>query len=434
MIRSTPTVKRKLSRRPRYSQNMALEIGDTVGDYRIIGVLGRGGMGKVYRVRSLLTDRDEAMKIVLPDRDDDPAAADRFLREIRVHASLQHPNIATLHTALRVEGRIAMILELIEGASLEDLIRASALPIDDTVHYTFQVLSALGFAHERGVIHRDIKPANILIAQGGIAKLTDFGIARATGAARITGTGLAVGTLAFMSPEQIRSGHADARSDIYSLGLTVYEALTGRRAMQGPTEHAIMDAQLNEMPTDAAVVNANVPVTVSAAVMRAIAKDPAQRFQSAAEFQGALRGHLPVDFVPTKTVLASASQPGAAELADLEARLARSIGPIARRLVADASRRHTTLAEIREALSTEIQDPKARAEFLQGTSTSAQKFETAALDRLTEAVAPFIGPIAKVVVARAAKKAHTVEELHRALAEEIENPKDRETFRRRIGH
>ena len=407
---------------------MPLEIGDTVGDYRITGVLGRGGMGKVYRVRSLLTDRDEAMKIVLPGRDDDPAVTERFLREIRVHASLQHPNIATLHTALQVESRIAMILELIEGPSLEDLIRISAVPVNDAVHYTFQLLSALGFAHERGVIHRDIKPANVLIAPGGTAKLTDFGIARASGADRITGTGLAVGTLAFMSPEQIRTGNADARSDIYSLGLTVYEALTGRRAIQGDTEHDIMQAQLNQMPVELAAVNPNVPPDVSAAVMRAISKDPAGRFQSAAGFQDAIRGHLPVDFVP-KTSLPLTTHPAAAELTGLEVRLAGFVGPLARRLVADASRRHTSLAEIREDLAAQIQDPKARAEFLRDAPMPPHSFATADVDRLSQALAPFIGPIARVVVARAVKQARTDEELRRTLEQEIPDPKDRERFR-----
>ena len=122
---------------------MPIQIGDVLGDYQVTGLLGRGGMGKVFRVRSLLTDREEAMKVVLPDLDDNPALADRFLREIKVHASLQHPNIAALHAALRIENRLVMILELVEGASLEERLRRGPLPVSEATGYIAQVLAAL---------------------------------------------------------------------------------------------------------------------------------------------------------------------------------------------------------------------------------------------------------------------------------------------------
>ena len=197
---------------------MAIQIGDVVGDYKVTGVLGRGGMGKVFRVRSLLTDREEAMKVVLADLDENPDFVERFLREIKVHASLQHPNIAALYSAQRIHDRLVMILELVEGVSLEDLLRPQGIEVSEALHYVTQVLAALAFAHQRGVTHRDIKPANILIGKDGVVKLTDFGIARSASAAQLTGSGLAVGTLAYMSPEQIMAGQVDARSDIYSLG------------------------------------------------------------------------------------------------------------------------------------------------------------------------------------------------------------------------
>src|SRR5579863_3995389 len=138
---------------------MPIRIGDILGDYQVTGVLGRGGMGKVFRVRSLLTEREEAMKVVLPDVEENAALVDRFLREIKVHASLRHPNIAELRTALRIEDRLVMILELVEGVSLEERLRAGPIDVPSAVGYITQVLSALAFAHDRGVIHRDIKPA-----------------------------------------------------------------------------------------------------------------------------------------------------------------------------------------------------------------------------------------------------------------------------------
>jgi tRNA A-37 threonylcarbamoyl transferase component Bud32 len=412
---------------------MAIQIGDILGDYQVTGVLGRGGMGKVFRVRSLLTGREEAMKVVLPDLDDDPNLADRFLREIKVHASLQHPNIAALYTALRIDDRLIMILELVEGVSLEEMLRRGRVEVPVAVHYVGQVLEALAFAHERGVIHRDIKPANILIAADGDVKLTDFGIAKSIGVQRLTGTGLAVGTIAYMSPEQIRSGQADARSDIYSVGLTGYEAVTGRRPIQSDTEHALMSAQLSVIPPNPAMVNPLVPPAISAAIMRALAKDPAERFQTALEFRAALqdRGQAPVT--------ASATVTAAPELADLEARLSRALGPIAKRLVADAARRYGTLSEIRQALAAQIEDPKEREAFFKTSSgvtsatdsrtpASAIQFDPAALDLCSQALAPYIGPIAKIVVTRAARGARNAQELQSLLAEEIPGAADRQRF------
>jgi serine/threonine-protein kinase len=415
---------------------VAIQIGDTFGDYQVTGVLGRGGMGKVFRVRSLLTDREEAMKVVLPDRDDDPALADRFLREIKVHASLQHPNIAALHTALRIEDRIVMILELVEGVSLEETLRHGPVEVPAAVHYITQVLAALAFAHQRGVIHRDIKPANILIAAAGVVKLTDFGIARSTGGPRLTDVGMAVGTLAYMSPEQIRSGPVDARSDVYSLGLTFYETVTGRAPIQGDTEHAVMNAQLSVMPSDADTVNPLLPHSLSTAIMRAIAKDPGQRFQTALEFQAALQDFSnPGQSAPRPSAIPAFTP----ELADLETRLSRALGPIAKRLVADAARRYGTLSEIRRALAAQIADPEERDAFLKTkadatvtmvshTPTSPSSFDPSMLDRLTQALAPHIGPVAKVVVIRASRTARNAEELQNALAAEIPSATDRQRF------
>ena len=414
---------------------MALQIGDRVGDYRVTGVLGHGGMGKVFRVRSLLTDREEAMKVVLPDLAGNPELADRFLREIKVHASLQHPNIASLHAALRIEDRLVMILELVEGVSLEQRLRDGPLDVAPAVDCTMQVLSALAFAHDRGVIHRDIKPANILISSGGDVKLTDFGIARSSGAARLTGVGLAVGTLAYMSPEQVRSAEVDARSDIYSLGLTVYEAVTGRRAVEGNSEHALMEAQLRVLPPEPSLLNPQVPSVVSAAIMRAMCKDPAGRFQTAVEFQAALQEFRRSPAPP----MTSALPVPAAELAELEARLSRAMGPIAKRLVADAARRHQSLSEIRRAVAAQIDDPVQREKFLKtdpgptgvipaATPSPAVSFDPSVLDRLTQSLATYVGPIAKVLVSRAARSARTTEELQNAVAGEITSADDRRRF------
>ena len=434
---------------------MPIQIGDILGDYQVTGVLGRGGMGKVYRVRSLVTEREEAMKVVLPDLAENPGLADRFLREIKVHASLLHPNIAALHTAMRIEGRLVMLLELVEGVSLEETLRRGPLEVSVAVHYLRQILAALEFAHERGVIHRDIKPANILLAAGGVVKLTDFGIARPTGEMRLTMTGLTVGTLAYMSPEQIRSEEVDARSDIYSLGIMAYEMVAGRRPIEADSDHALMNAQLRIVPPDPATVNPQLPRVLCDAIIRAVAKQPHARFQTARDFRSALKtlamasldaaGDFPTPPARPAPGIVSWIDPATPELAEIEARLSRIIGPIAGRLVADAARRCSTLPEIRQALAAEIDDPRQREEFLKTaprpttdpaatvtfaatTPVPAAAFDAATLERLAQLLAPSIGPIARVVVSRAARAARTAEELCNALANEIGSEADRKRF------
>src|SRR5437899_2906526 len=159
---------------------MALKIGDTTGDYEIVDVLGSGGMGKVYKVRNVLSDRLDAMKVLLPDLSSNKDLGDRFLREIKVQASLNHPNIASLYTALRVDNQLLMVMELVEGLTLEQKIHREPIAYEDAVEYLLQVLAASDYAHRRSVVHRDIKPANIILTPDGNIKLMDFGIARVT--------------------------------------------------------------------------------------------------------------------------------------------------------------------------------------------------------------------------------------------------------------
>ena len=174
---------------------MNLEIGSTVGDYQVVGILGAGGMGQVYKVRNVISDRVEAMKVLLPDLVNQPDLADRFLREIKVQASLEHPNIAALHTAVRVENQLLMLMEFVEGVTLDQKLKDGPLPAAEAVNYIMQVLAALDYAHARGVVHRDIKPANMMLTPGGVVKLMDFGIARSSADHKLTQTGTTVGSL-----------------------------------------------------------------------------------------------------------------------------------------------------------------------------------------------------------------------------------------------
>jgi serine/threonine-protein kinase len=273
---------------------MGYEVGSRVGDYEVLQVLGAGGMGCVYKVRNVISDRVEAMKVLLPDLERDPDLANRFMREIKVQASLVHPNIAALHTALRIDNQLLMLMEYVEGVTLENRMESGPVPIDQAVDYIAQVLSALAYAHGHGVVHRDIKPANMMITSGGMVKLMDFGIAKMTADRKLTQTGRTVGSLYYMSPEQIRGAlDLDPRSDLYSLGVSLYELVTGARPFQGDSEYSIMAAHLQTNPPPPIQISPNLPPALSEIILLALEKDPAKRFQTADAFRSALLSVCP---------------------------------------------------------------------------------------------------------------------------------------------
>jgi eukaryotic-like serine/threonine-protein kinase len=266
------------------------QVGERIGDYEILQILGAGGMGQVYKVRNLLSDRIEAMKVLLPELVSDSLLADRFLREIKVQASLVHKNIAQLYTARREGDQLLMLLEFVDGLTLDALQRRGPLNTNSLVSLFGQVLDALAFAHSHGVVHRDIKPQNIMVRPDGTAKLMDFGIARVSQDQRLTQTGRTLGSLYYMSPEQIRgSEDVDGRSDLYSLGITLYEAATGSRPFDGSSDYSIMAAHLQSSATPPINLDKRLPQALSDVVMMALEKDREQRFQSAAAFKAALQ-------------------------------------------------------------------------------------------------------------------------------------------------
>ena len=268
---------------------MNYEIGSRVGDYEVLEVLGAGGMGRVYKVRNVISDRVEAMKVLLPDLEGDADLADRFMREIKVQASLDQPNIAALHTALRLDNQLLMFMEYLEGVTIDVVLRSGRIPIDKAIDYSVQVLSALSYAHAHGVVHRDLKPANMILTPSGVVKLMDFGIARMVADRKLTQTGGTVGSIYYMSPEQIKGGVAvDARSDLYSLGISLYEMATGARPFKGDSEYSIMAAHLETTPPPPIEVDPNLPPALSEVILMSLEKDPAQRFQTADAFRAAL--------------------------------------------------------------------------------------------------------------------------------------------------
>ncbi len=265
------------------------ETGQRVGDYEVIAPLGAGGMGRVYKVRNVISNREEAMKILLPDFAADPDLAARFMAEIRTLAGLDHPGIAQLRTAFQHNNQFVMVMEYVEGTTLEKLAEQTRIPLDHVLDFSMQVLAALSYAHGKGVTHRDIKPANIMITTHGVIKLMDFGIAKSTGDMQLTRPGSTMGSVYYMSPEQVRGDSVDGRSDLYSFGVTLYEMLTGRKPFVADTSYTVLNAQLNEAPKPPLEWNPAVPPALNEIVLRALAKRPEDRFQTAEEFRSALR-------------------------------------------------------------------------------------------------------------------------------------------------
>ena len=280
---------------------MTEEANKRIGDYQILDELGSGGMGRVWRVRNVITDRIEAMKVLLPDLAGRQELAARFQREIKLMASLNHPNIAALRTAFTADNQLYMVMEYVEGTNLADKLEKGPIAVGDAVNYISQVLSAVSYAHQQHIIHRDIKPANMMLTPQGVIKLMDFGIARGGEERSLTMTGTTMGSLSYMSPEQVKGEATDARSDLYSVGVSLYEFVTGQRPFTATSDYSIMAAHVKEAPKPPVELHPGLPAALNEIILMAIAKDPAQRFQTADAFRNALSS-VPVA-APTPAML-----------------------------------------------------------------------------------------------------------------------------------
>ena len=266
---------------------MRLERGSGIGErYTLVGRLGSGGMADVWLADDAVLERRVALKFLHERFAQDPQFIERFRIEAQSAAGLQHPNLVGVYDRGEFEGRQFIAMEYVEGASLKDLI-GRGLSVGEALEIVRQVLNGVGFAHERGIIHRDLKPQNVLVDRQGRARVTDFGIARA-GASEITQTGSVLGTAQYLSPEQAQGLDVTAASDLYSVGVMLYEALTGRVPFEAETPVAVALKQISEQPRPPSQLNPEVSPALDAVVLRALVKDPANRFGSASEFSRAL--------------------------------------------------------------------------------------------------------------------------------------------------
>ncbi len=263
----------------------------TVGSYRLERELGEGGMGKVYQARHPTLGIMVAIKELAPYLAKDAQFRQRFLQEAQAQARLSHPYIVEVKDLIEEDSGAYLVMDYMPGGSLEEVIAKSPGPVDPdwALPRMRQALSALDFAHQRGVIHRDVKPSNILLDAGGNAKVTDFGIAIVLGSRRLTMTGTMLGTPQYMSPEQIITPkQIDHRADVYSMGVVLYELLTGRVPFEGETAYKIQDAHVKEPPPPLRQLNPSIPEALERVVLKALAKEPEERFAGCGELGQAL--------------------------------------------------------------------------------------------------------------------------------------------------
>jgi serine/threonine protein kinase len=266
-----------------------------IGQYKILEKIGEGGMGVVYKAEHTTLEQIVALKSLPSTLSSNTEMRERFIREAKIQAKLSHPNVVNLHNFFEHEGNFYLVMEFVDGETVESILRRSGLiPPERCVSIFKQVLDGIGYAHSKGITHRDIKPSNIMLTNEGTVKITDFGIAKLAGDIQKTQTGVKIGTLWYMSPEQVRGQSVDTRTDIYSLGITLFEMVTGHLPFTGDSEYQIMKIIVEREPPSPKDFYPYIPVQIEKAILKAVSKLASERFPTTGEFLDALLGTQPL--------------------------------------------------------------------------------------------------------------------------------------------
>jgi serine/threonine protein kinase len=441
----------------------------SIGRYRVEGLLGTGAMGEVYRAHDPAIDRLVAIKVVRPELvagSGGEQLLERFRREARAAGRRFHPNIVAIWDFGDDNGTPFLVMELVEGQSLDQVIKSSgALSPDRSIAIITQVLSALGFAHENGIVHRDIKPSNIMVLQDDRVKVADFGIARLE-ASEFTIVGDLLGTPAYMAPEQLSGGPIDHRTDLFAAGVILFEMLTGVKPFRGKSITEIMSLMEKRGPEDIRALNPTLPEAMQGVIRKSVAFNPAERYGEAAAFSKAASDALPVAASEPRALGAATSdvklQPVVPEAAlpaevlrEIERDLATYIGPMASIALKRAARQSNDLLSLYELLGRQVADPKDHAEFLArgrqraaaglgllrppahpaSTRATEQRADQsvgaptpASIVAIESDLTRYIGPIARILVRRELQKFESLAKLCLVLAAHIPDERQRRAF------
>ena len=309
---------------------MPLTAGTKLGPYEIRDQIGAGGMGEVYRATDTRLDRTVAIKVLPEHLADDPQRRERFEREARAVSSLNHPHICTLHDVGEQDGTHFLVMEYVEGETLQKRLEKGRLPFDQALEFAIQIADALDKAHRKGVVHRDLKPGNIMVTKAGV-KLLDFGLAKLKGDAGpasafsqmptqdddkpLTAEGTILGTLQYMAPEQLEGKEADARTDIFAFGAVVYEMVTGKRAFEGKSQASLIGAIMNSEPQSMAELQEMTPRALDHVVRKCLAKDADRRWQTAQDLGDELKWTAESEARPRDAAIVSERHRGRERLA-----------------------------------------------------------------------------------------------------------------------
>lgn len=431
---------------------------DRIGKYRVDAVLGEGAMGVVYRGHDPNIDRAVAIKTVhthLIGAEEREAWLDRFAREAKAAGRCMHPNLVTVFDYLIEDGVPYLVMELVEAETLGARIARGPVPsIAEIASLMDQMLAGLGAIHAAGIVHRDVKPANMMLLSDGRLKLADFGVARVESLDATMG-GM-IGTPSYMSPEQFRSTPVDQRSDLFAAGVILFELLTGQKPYPSNNLGELSQLVLQGAHRLPRELSPDLSEGIDAVVARALTPDPEARYQTAAEFLADLAPELTgsearrMDETGARTVLAP--PPGASGAAPalsrtlaerlpgsvfarIESQLVDKIGPIGRVMLRKVASSTNDMERMIEMLAEQIGDPEdSRAftdsirRYLANGTLSESGIDPQTIETFTRELMPLIGPIAKVIVQRTAKKARSAEDLRKTLAGQLDDPKERARF------